>query len=211
LARAQLLLNFPPPADKLDEWRGTIQSLISFADVDPTHAAGKKTDGKAVTDKTGEGATTIHSPPRRQRSPTRRNDARGDDSTASSDPRARRDQRLVLQERKGEDARTTIERRREAHRQFDKRAGPTVDMHAPGDPGDLPYAVSCPAFTRELRQVQWPNRKAFKPDVPEKYDGKTHLSEFLSIYTIAVQATGGRDDKILANYFPLVLKRNVVS
>jgi hypothetical protein len=71
--------------------------------------------------------------------------------------------------------------------------------------------VSCPAFTRELRQVQWPNRKAFKPDVPEKYDGKTHPSEFLSIYTIAVQAAGGRDDKILANYFPLVLKRNVVS
>ena len=28
--------------------------------------------------------------------------------------------------------------------------------------------------------------KNFKPDVPEKYDGKTHLSEFLSIYTIAV-------------------------
>ena len=40
-------------------------------------------------------------------------------------------------------------------------------------------------------------------DVPEKYDGKTHPSEFLSIYTIAVQAAGGRDDKILANYFPL--------
>jgi hypothetical protein len=84
-------------------------------------------------------------------------------------------------------------------------------MHAPGYPGDLPYAVSCPAFTRELRQVRWPNRKAFKPEVPEKYDGKTHPSEFLSIYTIAVQAAGGRDDKILANYFPLVLKRNVVS
>ena len=78
-------------------------------------------------------------------------------------------------------------------------------MHAPGEPGDLPYAVGCPAFTRELRQVQWPSTKNFKPDIPEKYDGKTHPSEFLSIYTIAVQAAGGRDDKILANYFPLVL------
>ena len=76
-------------------------------------------------------------------------------------------------------------------------------MHAPGEPGDLPYAVGCPAFTHELRQVQWPSTKNFKPDVPEKYDGKTHPSEFLSIYTIAVQATGGRDDKILANYFRL--------
>ena len=47
--------------------------------------------------------------------------------------------------------------------------------------------------------------------LPQKYDGKTHPSEFLSIYTIAVQAAGGRDDKILANYFPLVLKPNVRS
>ena len=54
----------------------------------------------------------------------------------------------------------------------------------------MPYAVGCPAFTRELRQVQWPSTKNFKPDVPEKYDGKTHPSEFLSIYTIAVQAAG---------------------
>ena len=84
-------------------------------------------------------------------------------------------------------------------------------MHAPGEPGDLPYAVGCPAFTHELRQVQWPSTKNFKPDVPEKYDGKTHPSEFLSIYTIAVQAAGGQDDKILANYFPLVLKPNVRS
>src|SRR4051812_16673256 len=68
-------------------------------------------------------------------------------------------------------------------------------MHAPGEPGDLPYAVGCPAFTRELRQVQWPSTKNFKPDVPEKYDGKLHPSEFLSIYTIAVQAAGaGRQD-----------------
>ena len=78
----------------------------------------------------------------------------------------------------------------------------SVDMHALGEPGDLPYAVGCPAFTRELRQVHWPSTKNFKPDVPEKYDGKTHPSEFLSIYTIAVQAAGGRDDKILAKLLP---------
>ena len=71
--------------------------------------------------------------------------------------------------------------------------------------------MGCPAFTRELRRVQWPNSRTFKPEVPEKYDGKTHPSEFLSVYTIAVQAAGGRDDKILANYFPLVLKPNVRS
>src|SRR4051812_19555066 len=82
----------------------------------------------------------------------------------------------------GVTTRTRIERRREARRQSDQRNGPTVDMHALGEPGELPYAVGCPAFTRELRQVQWPSTKNFKPDVQEKYDSKTHPSEFLSIY-----------------------------
>jgi hypothetical protein len=33
----------------------------------------------------------------------------------------------------------------------------------------------------------------------------------LSIYTIVVQAAGGRDEKVFANYFPLALKSNVRS
>src|SRR6187401_3445754 len=215
LARAQLLLDFPPAADKAEEWRATIRSLIDFANNDspqqpstsrPRQAEKTKPDG----DKTAGGATSVHSPPQKQKTPPRRNNA-DDGSTASSDPRARRDQRQVLDDRRQEDARTTIERRREARRQSDQRAGDAVDARAPGEPGDLPYAAGCPAFTRELRRVQWPSMKNFKPDVPEKYDGKTHPSEFLSVYTIAVQAAGGRDEKILANYFPLVLKPNVRS
>jgi hypothetical protein len=75
----------------------------------------------------------------------------------------------------------------------------------------LPYEVGCPAFTRELRQFQWPTTRTFKPEVSEKYDGKTHPSEFLSKYTIAMQAAGARDGKVLANYFSLVLKPNVRS
>ena len=31
LARAQLLLDYPPAPDKIDDWRATIQSLIGFA------------------------------------------------------------------------------------------------------------------------------------------------------------------------------------
>src|SRR3954468_23989405 len=215
LARAQLLLDYPPAADKLDGWRATIQSLIGFANGDtpwqhsssqPRPVTQARTDGA----KNGGGATTVHSPPQKPRSPTRRAHL-DNDSTASSNPRTRRDQRQVLHERREEDARTRIERRREARRQSDQRVGPSGDMHAPGEPGELPYSVGCPAFTRELRQVQWPSTKNLKPDVPEKYDGKSHPLEFLSIYTIAVQAAGGRDDKILANYFPLVLKPNVRS
>ena len=34
LARAQLLLDYPPMADKINDWRATIQSLIGFANGD---------------------------------------------------------------------------------------------------------------------------------------------------------------------------------
>ena len=49
------------------------------------------------------------------------------------------------------------------------------------------------------------------PEVGEKYNDKTHPSEFLSIYTITMQAARAHDDKVLANYFPLALKPNVIS
>ena len=49
----------------------------------------------------------------------------------------------------------------------------------------------------------------FKPEMPEKYDGRLNPEELLSIYTIAVQAAGGRDEKVFANYFPLALMSNV--
>ena len=81
-----------------------------------------------------------------------------------------------------------------------------MDHPVLGGPGDLPYEVGCPAFTQELRQFQWPSHRTFKPDVGEKYNGKTHPSEFLSIYTIAMRDAGARDDKVLANYFPLALE-----
>ena len=90
LARAQLLLDYPPTVDKTDEWRATIQSLIGFANGDtawqpstslPRQDCRTRADG----DKTGGGATTVHSPSRRPRSPTRRIHL-DSDSTASSDP-----------------------------------------------------------------------------------------------------------------------------
>ena len=52
-------------------------------------------------------------------------------------------------------------------------------------PGCLPYDVGCPTFTRKLLQVQWPHSQNFKPNLPEKYDGKLNPAEFLRIYTIA--------------------------
>ena len=107
---------------------------------------------------------------------------------ASSDPRGHQDQRQVLHERRVEDACTKIERRREARRLSDNRAGPAVDVPMPGYPGCLPYEVGCPVFTRELQQVCWASTCAFKPELPDRYDGTLSPSEFLGIYTIAVSA-----------------------
>ena len=73
------------------------------------------------------------------------------------------------------------------------------------------FRVGCPSFTRELWQVHWPSARTFKPEIPEKYEGKLNPAEFLSIYTIVVQAVEGRDEKVFANYFPLSLKPNVRS
>ena len=97
----------------------------------------------------GGTATAVHSPPRQ---PARRVDARDNVSMALSDPWARCDQHQVLRERLKEDAQTTIERRREARHQSDRLAGPTAYKPAPGDAGDLPYAITYPAFTHELQQ-----------------------------------------------------------
>ena len=114
LARAQLLLDYPPTADKTDEWRATIQSLIGFANGDTarqpsTSLPRQDSRTRADGNKTGGGATSMHSPLRRPKSPTRRVHP-DSGSTASSDPRARRDQRQVLHERQQEDARTQIGR-----------------------------------------------------------------------------------------------------
>lgn len=66
VAQAQVLLNFPPPAHQMEQWRATIQSLLSFANnnrsergeslhrrqTDPTWEAGEWT---------GEHTATVHS------------------------------------------------------------------------------------------------------------------------------------------------------
>ena len=103
LARAQLLLDYPPMSDKINEWRATIKSLIGYANDDTPRrpSASPSRQGcraRAGGDETGGGATTMQSPPRRPRSPTRRIHL-DSDSTASSDPRAHRDQRQVLHDR----------------------------------------------------------------------------------------------------------------
>ena len=71
-----------------------------------------------------------------------------------------------------EGARVTIERRRKSRRQSDRRNGPDVNEPMPSGDGYLPLEVGYPSFTREVRQVRWPSARMFKPEIPEKYDGR---------------------------------------
>src|SRR6266536_818485 len=96
MARAQLLLRFPPAADQMDEWRATIQSLIGFAEAGGSQQTGPPWPPQATTMARAvcrtEGATpTVQSPPRQ---PAREphNQEPDDVSMASSDPRVRRGQ-----------------------------------------------------------------------------------------------------------------------
>ena len=130
---------------------------------------------------------------------------------ASSDPRARPSRRRTPEDRRRGDVCVIVERRRDDHRWTDGCDGPDVEEPALGIGGCLPFEVGCPAFTHELRQVRWPSVRAFKPEIHEKYNGRLNPAEFLSIYTIAVQANGGRDEKVFTNYFPFALKPNVRS
>src|SRR3954470_5099701 len=98
LARAQLLLDFPPTIGKLDKWRAPIRSLVAVANKDdptPTEPPGRRSDGVPRTSgrKAGGAATTMHSPPPRPvpRTPARRNVAGDEISVASSEPRTRQD------------------------------------------------------------------------------------------------------------------------
>ena len=103
LARAQLLLDFPPVAEKLDEWRATIRSLVAVANKDDLRPAGPS--GRRSTEpphagagRTEEAAAMVHSPLPRQppRASARRDDTCDNISIASSDPRTLHDQRQVL-------------------------------------------------------------------------------------------------------------------
>jgi hypothetical protein len=93
MARAQLLLKFPPAADQMDEWRATIQILIGFAEVGGSQWAGPPRPPQAATTAhaTGrvDGVTpTVQSPPRQlAREP--HNQEPDNASMALSDPRAR--------------------------------------------------------------------------------------------------------------------------
>ena len=137
MTRAQLLLRFPPSADQMDGWRATFQSLIGFAEAEGSQRPGLPRRPQATTmaraaDHVEGGTPTMQSPPQQpaQRLQTEPRDQEPDEaSMASSHPWARRDQRLVLEDRRREDARVTIERHHETRRQSNRCSGPDINEH----------------------------------------------------------------------------------
>jgi hypothetical protein len=64
--------------------------------------------------------------------------------------------------------------------------------------------VGCAALADHLRAVAWPSK--FRPQLLEKYNGTTNLSEFLQVYVTAITAAGG-NDVVMASYFHVALTR----
>jgi hypothetical protein len=104
-------------------------------------------------------------------------------------------------QRAPEDARGSLERRRENHdRAIDDISEASKNIRTPGDPI---YNLGCLALTRQQRYVVWPDK--FKPDITMHYDGTTNPIEFLQLYVVAIQAACG-DQRAMANWFPMALK-----
>jgi hypothetical protein len=58
------------------------------------------------------------------------------------------------------------------------------------------------AFSHDLKRVLWSLN--FKSSRIEKYDGSTKPAEWLEVYQLAIEATGG-DSYVMANYLPVRL------
>jgi hypothetical protein len=58
------------------------------------------------------------------------------------------------------------------------------------------------ALARPLKQVRWPDK--FKTGNIDRYDGSSNPEEFIQVYQIIIEATGG-DDQVKTNFLPMAL------
>jgi hypothetical protein len=94
-------------------------------------------------------------------------------SRAASSPRGEPSCQIV--QRAPEDARVSLERRRENHdRAIDDIDEASKNVKTPGDPI---YNLGCLALTRQQRYMVWPDK--FKPDIRARYNRTTNPIEFL--------------------------------
>jgi hypothetical protein len=160
---AQELLRYQPTNDGCEGWRARITELVAIANEDPAQ----------------EGAQGAGEP-----DPTAGRRAPGAEegkaakvkkvaSRAASSPR--REPSCQIVQCAPEDARVSLERRRENHdRTIDDVGKAGKNVKTPGDPI---YNPGCLALTRQQRYVVWPDK--FKPDIGARYNGTTNPIEFL--------------------------------
>jgi hypothetical protein len=167
---AQELLCYQPTKDGCEGWRARITELVAITNKDsdlggaqgagePDPAAGHRAPGA------GNGKAT---------------QAKKAVSRAASSLRGEPSCQIV--QRAPEDARVSLERRRENH------------DHALDDIGDagknvkvtreLIYNLGCIALARQQRHVVWPDK--FRPDIGTRYDKTSNPVKFLQLYIIAV-------------------------
>jgi hypothetical protein len=186
---AQELLHYQPTDDGHEGWRTRIAELVVIANEDPAqggaHGAGEPDPAmgrRALGAGDGKAAK-----------------AKKVASRAASSPRG--DPSCQIVQCALEDARVSLERRRENHdHTIDDIGEAGKNVKTPGDPI---YNPGCLALVRQQRYAVWPDK--FKLDIGTRYDGTTNPVEFLQLYVVAVQAARG-DQRAMANWFPMALK-----
>jgi hypothetical protein len=160
---AQELLCYQPTDDGREGWHARIAELIAIANEDPTQegaqgmgnldpVAGHRTPGA------GDG---------------RADKAKKVVSRTASLPRGEPSCQIV--QRALEDARVSLEHRRENHdHAIDDIGKAGKNVRTPREPI---YNPGCLTLTRQQCYVVWPDK--FKPDIATRYDGTTNPIEFL--------------------------------
>jgi hypothetical protein len=163
LAMAQELLRYQPTNDGREGWHARITELVAIANKDPAQGGAQ---GVGELDP----AAGRHAPGTRDGKAAK---AKKVASRVASSPRGEPSCQIV--QCAPEDARVSLERRRENHdRAIDDIGEAGKNVETPGDPI---YNPGCHALTRQQRYVVSPDK--FKPDIGTRYDGTTNPIEFL--------------------------------
>jgi hypothetical protein len=202
LAMIKSLMDFPVTPDVLQyaAWRACIDALLEFSRqrsgvsrarsqsvLSPAHGA-----ATAIAASCGAARLAPAPAPGAVAQPAEAPHVSVGSSLSSPE---RRDAREIINDRRTEDGRVTIERH---HHQQWRRAN-EVDARTAGT-GAVDYGGGCLALRPSLCQVNWPSK--FHPSVPVMYDGDTNPTSFLQIYSTAMVAAGA-DQRVMPTGFRL--------
>jgi hypothetical protein len=164
------MLRYQPTDDGREGWHAQITELIAIANEDLAQGGAQGTGNPdPVVGHRAPGARD-----------GKANKAKKVASRAASSPRGEPSCQII--HRAPEDARVSLERRRENHdRAIDDIGEAGKNVRTPGEPI---YNPGCLALTCQQRYVVWPDK--FKPDIATRYDRTTNPIEFLQLYVVAV-------------------------